>query len=46
MDGPQSNPGIGQRALIQIFHELEKKQSQIEFKINVSLIEIYNEKIK
>uniref|UniRef100_A0AC35FZX9 Kinesin-like protein n=1 Tax=Panagrolaimus sp. PS1159 TaxID=55785 RepID=A0AC35FZX9_9BILA len=46
MDGPQINPGIGQRALIQIFQELEKRKNQIEFTINVSLIEIYNEKIK
>uniref|UniRef100_A0A914Z614 Kinesin-like protein n=1 Tax=Panagrolaimus superbus TaxID=310955 RepID=A0A914Z614_9BILA len=46
MDGPSANPGIGQRALIQIFQELEKRKNQIEFTINVSLIEIYNEKIK
>ncbi|KAE9546845.1 hypothetical protein FO519_009943, partial [Halicephalobus sp. NKZ332] len=46
MDGPEKNPGIGQRALIQIFQTLETKKEQTEFSINVSVIEIYNEKIR
>uniref|UniRef100_A0A7E4ZXC6 Kinesin-like protein n=1 Tax=Panagrellus redivivus TaxID=6233 RepID=A0A7E4ZXC6_PANRE len=46
MDGPDTNPGIGSRALIQIFQELEKRSDDVDFTINVSLIEIYNEKIR
>ena len=46
MDGPEENPGIGQRALIQIFEKLQTKQDKTEFSINVSLLEIYNEKIR
>ncbi|KAH7726405.1 Protein KLP-3 a [Aphelenchoides avenae] len=46
MDGPENNPGIGQRALIEIFRTLDESSEHLDYEIHVSMIEIYNEKIR
>uniref|UniRef100_A0AAF5I4K7 Kinesin-like protein n=2 Tax=Strongyloides stercoralis TaxID=6248 RepID=A0AAF5I4K7_STRER len=46
MDGPDSNPGIVKRAISELFKILNEQKESLESKITVSMIEIYNEKIK
>lgn len=46
MEGPSSNPGINQRALILLFDETRDRGVDWHFSINVSVIEIYNEMIR
>ncbi|PIO53688.1 hypothetical protein TELCIR_24969, partial [Teladorsagia circumcincta] len=44
--GPQSDPGINQRAIMQLFEAAGCVNGDIDYQINVSMIEIYNEKIR
>lgn len=46
MEGPSSNPGINQRALMLLFDETRDRGVDWSFSINVSVIEIYNEMIR
>ncbi|CEF59557.1 Kinesin-like protein KIFC3 [Strongyloides ratti] len=46
MDGPDSNPGIVKRAISELFKILDDQKEILESKITVSMIEIYNEKIR
>ncbi|XP_071177093.1 kinesin-like protein KIFC3 isoform X1 [Mytilus edulis] len=46
MEGPQSDPGINQRALKELFSETSTRGGDWQFTITVSAIEIYNEMIR
>ncbi|CAJ0958792.1 unnamed protein product, partial [Mesorhabditis belari] len=46
MEGPSTDPGINQRALQQLFETVTDRDGDIDYTINVSMIEIYNEKLK
>ncbi|CAI4232929.1 unnamed protein product [Auanema sp. JU1783] len=46
MEGPSGNPGINQRAIMQLFSTAHNSQGDIEYTISVSLLEIYNDKIR
>lgn len=46
MEGPSSNPGINQRALMLLFDETRDRGVDWSYSINVSVIEIYNEMIR
>ncbi|CAG2246937.1 KIFC2_3 [Mytilus edulis] len=46
MEGPQSDPGINQRALKELFSETSTRVGDWQFTITVSAIEIYNEMIR
>ncbi|KAL8602769.1 hypothetical protein ACOMHN_064076 [Nucella lapillus] len=46
MEGPESDPGINQRALLQLFSETTEKGQDWQFTIEVSVLEIYNETIR
>jgi kinesin family member C2/C3 len=46
MNGPPSNPGVNQRALHALFENAAQRSDEIKYDIQVSLLEIYNEKIR
>ncbi|XGW08020.1 hypothetical protein V3C99_010831 [Haemonchus contortus] len=46
MEGPPSDPGINQRAIMQLFEAAGCVNGDIDYQIDVSMIEIYNEKIR
>lgn len=46
MEGPSSNPGVNKRALGKLFQEAQAKLPDIEYTIEITLLEIYNEVIK
>ncbi|EYC41088.1 hypothetical protein Y032_0582g284 [Ancylostoma ceylanicum] len=46
MEGPEANPGINQRAIMQLFEAADGRNEDIDYEINVSMMEIYNEKIR
>ncbi|KAE9420798.1 hypothetical protein Angca_003943, partial [Angiostrongylus cantonensis] len=47
MEGPESDPGINQRAIMQLFEAaVDGQKSNIVYEIKVSMMEIYNEKIR
>ncbi|XP_074646224.1 kinesin-like protein KIFC3 [Tubulanus polymorphus] len=46
MEGPNDDPGINQRALIELFNEMEERSTDWVYSINVSVMEIYNEMIR
>ncbi|TMS34528.1 hypothetical protein L596_002101 [Steinernema carpocapsae] len=46
MEGPVSNAGINQRSITDLFNTLKQRETEVEYKIVVSMIEIYNEKIR
>ena len=43
--GPKENPGVNLRALKHLFKIAEERSPQFQYKIEVSVFEIYNEKI-
>jgi kinesin family protein C2/C3 len=45
MQGPDSDRGVYQRALEQIFEEAHSRRDSHEFDISVSMVEIYNETV-
>ena len=45
MEGPKENPGVNLRALKHLFKISEERSPQFQYKIKVSIFEIYNEKI-
>ena len=45
MNGPPENPGVNLRALKSLFKIAEERSPQFQYKIKVSVFEIYNEKI-
>merc|ERR1719410_2478033 len=45
MNGPKENPGVNLRALKHLFKISEERSPQFQYKIKVSIFEIYNEKI-
>jgi len=45
MNGPKDNPGVNLRALKSLFKITEERSPQFQYKIKVSVFEIYNEKI-
>merc|ERR1719229_2038962 len=45
MNGPKENPGVNLRALKHLFKITEERAPQFQYKIKVSIFEIYNEKI-
>ncbi|XP_052008050.1 kinesin-like protein KIFC3 isoform X3 [Xyrauchen texanus] len=46
MEGIPENPGINQRALRLLFSEVTEKQPDWDYKITVSMVEIYNETLR
>ncbi|KAH0619424.1 hypothetical protein JD844_000038 [Phrynosoma platyrhinos] len=46
MEGTRENPGINQRALQLLFSEVQAKASDWEYRITVSVAEIYNEALR
>ncbi|XP_048887388.1 kinesin-like protein KIFC3 isoform X2 [Brienomyrus brachyistius] len=46
MEGVADNPGINQRALQLLFSEVSEKAPDWEFRITVSMVEIYNETLR
>ncbi|PAV61669.1 hypothetical protein WR25_04313 [Diploscapter pachys] len=46
MEGPIEDPGINQRAIIQLFQVANEKQGDTKYSIQLSMVEIYNEKIR
>ncbi|KJH48236.1 kinesin motor domain protein [Dictyocaulus viviparus] len=47
MEGPESDPGINQRAIMQLFEAaIDGQKENIAYEIKVSMMEIYNEKIR
>jgi kinesin family protein C2/C3 len=46
MEGPPENPGVNLNALKTLFQLSEERAPMFEYKIKVSIFEIYNEKIK
>uniref|UniRef100_A0A1I7ZQR1 Kinesin-like protein n=1 Tax=Steinernema glaseri TaxID=37863 RepID=A0A1I7ZQR1_9BILA len=46
MEGPASNPGINQRSITDLFTSLRQREAEVDYRITVSMIEIYNEKIR
>eukprot|EP00750_Incisomonas_marina_P010524 INCI16282.4.p1 GENE.INCI16282.4~~INCI16282.4.p1 ORF type:complete len:1564 (+),score=486.44 INCI16282.4:139-4830(+) len=46
MEGPPDNPGINRRALSAIFAKAAKTAEAIEFKLEMSMLQIYNEKVQ
>ncbi|XP_067327021.1 kinesin-like protein KIFC3 isoform X1 [Anolis sagrei] len=46
MEGTRENPGINQRALQLLFSEVQAKASDWEYRISVSVAEIYNEALR
>merc|ERR1719203_79671 len=45
MNGPKDNPGVNLRALKHLFKISEERSPQFQYKIKVSIFEIYNENI-
>merc|ERR1712204_162720 len=45
MNGPKDNPGVNLRALKHLFKISEERTPQFQYKIRVSIFEIYNENI-
>ncbi|GMR30702.1 hypothetical protein PMAYCL1PPCAC_00897, partial [Pristionchus mayeri] len=46
MEGPCEDPGINQRAILQLFEASQARGNDIEYIIKLSMIEIYNDKIR
>ncbi len=46
LQGPASNPGLNQRALQELFHLVEERQTDYDYSIVVSVLEIYNECVR
>ncbi|KAJ3593240.1 hypothetical protein NHX12_005575 [Muraenolepis orangiensis] len=46
MEGVAQNPGINQRALRLLFSEVMEKKPDWDYRINVSMVEIYNETLR
>ncbi|GMS84343.1 hypothetical protein PENTCL1PPCAC_6518, partial [Pristionchus entomophagus] len=46
MEGPSEDPGINQRAILQLFEAAQERGNDIEYTIKLSMIEIYNDKIR
>ena len=46
MEGPQTDPGVSYRAVANLFHLLKEDRTDYDYKISVTLFEIYNEQIK
>merc|ERR1711920_690140 len=46
MNGPKDNPGVNLRALKHLFKIAEERAPQFQYKIKVSIFEIYLEKIR
>ncbi|XP_051953400.1 kinesin-like protein KIFC3 isoform X4 [Xyrauchen texanus] len=46
MEGVPENPGINQRALRLLFDEVTEKKPDWDYKITVSMVEIYNETLR
>ncbi|CAI5442871.1 unnamed protein product [Caenorhabditis angaria] len=46
MEGPLDAPGINQRAIMQLFETAKDRSNDISYNIKVSMMEIYNEKIR
>ena len=44
--GPPDNPGINQRALLELFSLVEERQADYDYSIVVSVLEIYNECVR
>merc|ERR1712129_145961 len=45
MNGPKDNPGVNLRALKSLFKITEERSPQFQYKIKVSVFELYKEKI-
>ncbi|XP_033117249.1 kinesin-like protein KIFC3 [Anneissia japonica] len=46
MEGPLTDPGLNQRALRQLFLEIEEREKEWDYTISVSVMEIYNETLR
>lgn len=46
LQGVTDNPGINQRALRLLFSEVSEKAPDWDYKITVSMVEIYNETLR
>jgi kinesin family protein C2/C3 len=46
MNGPTDNPGVNSRALKFLFELAKQREPMFEYKIKVSMLEVYNEEIR
>ncbi len=46
MEGPPENPGVNRRTMAKLFSSVQERSDDTEYKISISLLEIYNEKIQ
>uniref|UniRef100_A0A0R3RI76 Kinesin-like protein n=1 Tax=Elaeophora elaphi TaxID=1147741 RepID=A0A0R3RI76_9BILA len=46
MEGTPNDPGVYQRSLIHLFRMAKERLSDIDYTISISMLEIYNEKIR
>ncbi|VDM49670.1 unnamed protein product [Toxocara canis] len=46
MEGPPHDPGINQRSLVQLFETVAERSDDFHYTILISMLEIYNEKIR
>lgn len=46
MQGMPDNPGINQRALLELFDIIDERQLDWEYSVVVSVLEVYNETIR
>lgn len=46
MAGPESNPGINTRSIKELFDQVERRRNEFHDEISISIMEIYNEKIR
>ncbi len=46
LQGPDDDPGISKRALLELFEETKARKPDWQFTISVSMLEIYNEMIR
>lgn len=44
--GPPENPGVNQRSVIHLFKTAAERSNDFQYTISISVLEIYNEKIR
>jgi kinesin family protein C2/C3 len=45
MDGPADNPGVNQRALMELFRLRDERASTMSYAYHISMLEVYNETV-
>jgi len=46
MEGPKADPGINTRTLKKLFEEIEAVRDRIDYKLEITLLEIYNDQVR